>query len=449
MSLYAYAEYYYSGVDWLNEIPSTWSKTKISRVSRSGMGQTLLKEELEEVAGFSSVPVFSASEEKEAFGYFTAPAVRLETGDLIVGARGSIGKTRLVSESSTCTQTTIWVKPEKSLISSLFLYWSFVGGRESLFPFDKTAIPMLTVEQLRQGWIALPTMKEQDNIANFLGHETARIDALIEDQLHLIVLLKETRQAVISLAVTKGHDPTVAMKDSGVEWLGKVPAHWSTCVLRRVIRAVEQGWSPECEALPADEDSWGVLKAGCVNRGVFDPLENKTLPSSLNPLLDYEVRAGDILMSRASGSPELVGSTALLHEVRPRLMLSDKIFRIHLEENVSSAFFVWAMKAQFMRSQIVQALSGGNGLANNLPQSSLLTFWLAVPPLNEQDAIVEKIDNQIGKIDALIDESDAAIELLQERRSTLISAAVTGKIDVRGWKPPASAEVQELEEETM
>ncbi|TRO18057.1 restriction endonuclease subunit S [Ectopseudomonas mendocina] len=293
--------------------------------------------------------------------------------------------------------------------------------------------------------LPLPPVPEQTQIARFLDHETARIDALIEEQQRLIELLKEKRQAVISHAVTKGLDPTVPMKDSGVEWLGEVPEHWDVCSVRRVISAIEQGWSPECEANPADEDAWGVLKAGCVNRGVFDPSENKTLPARLEPVAEYEVRAGDILMSRASGSPELVGSTALLGEVREKLMLSDKIFRIHLEAKISSSFFVWVMNAQFMRAQIEQALSGGNGLANNLPQSSLLAFWLAVPPSHEQVAIAEYINKLIGDIDALISEGGYAVELLQERRSALISAAVTGKIDVRGWQPPASSQAPKFE----
>lgn len=321
------------------------------------------------------------------------------------------------------------------------------------FPFGQGSAHLgrwrLPAEEFKDFFFPRPSRFEQTQIARFLDHKTARIDALIEEQQRLIELLKEKRQAVISHAVTKGLDPTVPMKDSGVEWLGDVPTHWVVCATRRAIRFIEQGWSPECESYPAEEDGWGVLKAGCVNRGFFDASENKTLPSTLKPIPEYEVRAGDILMSRASGSPELVGSTALLGQVRERLMLSDKIFRIHLEEKVSNQFFVWVMNAQFMRSQIEQALSGGNGLANNLPQSSLLAFWLAIPPEHEQCAIAELINEQTGRIDELIVEGDVAVELLQERRSALISAAVTGKIDVRCWQPPARAQSPELEEEAV
>jgi len=221
-------------------------------------------------------------------------------------------------------------------------------------------------------------------------------------------------------------------KPSGVEWLGEVPAHWTVCTLRRLIKKIEQGWSPECDAQPADEETWGVLKAGCVNRGVFNPEENKSLPESLTPVAEYEVRAGDVLMSRASGSPELVGSTALVGATRPRLMLSDKIFRVHLETGQEEGFFVWAMNAKYMREQIEQSLSGGNGLANNLPQSVLLSFYCAVPPEIDQIAIGQWLNREAARVDSLLAEASALIELLAERRSALISAAVTGKIDVRG-----------------
>ncbi len=283
--------------------------------------------------------------------------------------------------------------------------------------------------------LPFPPPAEQQAIAIFLDHETGKIDALVEEQRRLIELLKEKRQAVISQAVTKGLNPIVSMKDSGVEWLGKVPAHWTVCALRRVIANIEQGWSPECDAAPADDQSWGVLKAGCVNRGVFNPSENKSLPDALTPIVEYEVRSGDVLVSRASGSPELVGSAALVGETRSKLMLSDKIFRVHLTPLMTSPFFVWAMNGKALRDQIERALSGGNGLANNLPQSAMLAFLVAVPPVEEQWIVSTTIEGSVRKCDELIAEGARAVDFLQERRAALISAAVTGKIDVRGLVP--------------
>jgi type I restriction enzyme, S subunit len=147
--------------------------------------------------------------------------------------------------------------------------------------------------------------------------------------------------------------------------------------------------------------------------------------------LNVEVRVGDVLMSRASGSPELVGSTALVMGTPPRLMLSDKIFRLNLVNFLDPTFFVAALNSRPLRVQIEQALSGGNGLANNLPQSNLLTFVMCVPPMHEQVEIAAFLRTETAKFDALISETQIGISLLQERRSAIVSATVTGQIDVR------------------
>lgn len=336
-----------------------------------------------------------------------------------------------VIERGIITSAYLALKPTKVVSAFLSHLLRSYDTRKVFYSMGGGLRQSMKFADLKRMPVAVPPLAEQTAIASFLDRETAKIDALVEEQKRLIELLKEKRQAVISQAVTKGLDPSVPMKDSGVEWLGEVPVHWTICTLRRLIRKIEQGWSPECEAQPADEEGWGVLKAGCVNRGVFNPDENKTLPESLSPVSDYEVRLGDILMSRASGSPELVGSTALVRNTRPRLMLSDKIFRIHLEPGQNSEFFVWTMNAKYMREQIEQALSGGNGLANNLPQSVLLSFKCAVPPEKEQVAVGERLNQEVIKLDHLLGEAASSIDLLNERRAALISAAVTGKIDVR------------------
>ncbi|PVZ15359.1 MULTISPECIES: restriction endonuclease subunit S [unclassified Pseudomonas] len=451
MSFPTYSRYKHSGIEVLGEFPDHWTLKRfknvfLERLERSSDGS----EDLLSVSAYFGIKPRSETLDE---GDHLSRAESLEgykvcqVGDLVINIMlawnrglGFAWQRGIVSPAYCVFYVTDGSVPK---------FLDYLVRSDECIRYFKTHSAGIMDSRLRlypesfgRLFTAIPPAGEQIQIARFLDYETARIDALIEEQQRLIELLKEKRQAVISHAITKGLDPTVPMKDSGVEWLGEVPVHWDVCSARRVICAIEQGWSPECEANPAAEDAWGILKAGCVNRGVFDPSENKTLPASLEPITEYEVRAGDILMSRASGSPELVGSTALLGEVRERLMLSDKIFRIHLEENVSSSFFVWVMNAQFMRAQIEQALSGGNGLANNLPQASLLAFLLAVPPSNEQDAIADFIDGQIRRLDAMISEGDTGIGLLQERRSALISAAVTGKIDVRGWRPATEKSAQ-------
>ena len=269
-------------------------------------------------------------------------------------------------------------------------------------------------------------------IVSFLDRETAKVDALIAEQEALLALLAEKRQATISQAVTRGLEAGVPMKDSGIAWLGEVPAHWEIVMLRRVVNHFEQGWSPECEARLPEDGEWAVLKAGCVNGGEFAPDECKALPSYLDPIPELEIKTGDVLMSRASGSPKLIGSVAVLDEPPARIMLSDKIFRLRLVPGVVSQFFALSMKSVPLRQQIEQAIGGADGLANNLSQASIKSFWIALPPDHEQREIVREIDAKERAHQGLTKAAESAISLLRERRSALIAAAVTGKIDVRG-----------------
>jgi type I restriction enzyme S subunit len=226
-------------------------------------------------------------------------------------------------------------------------------------------------------------------------------------------------------------NPHATMKPSGIEWLGDVPEHWEIYHVRRAIRRIEQGWSPECMGRPAENLEWEVMKSGCVNHGVCNADENKALPEQLAPAIQYEIKAGDVLVSRASGSPELVGSMAFVHSVRSQLMVSDKTFRIQFATMIEPRYFVAVFNSRMMRKQIEQSISGADGLANNLPQATMKRFSITVPPSREQSEIVAFLDAATTKLDALTDEAERAIELLQERRTALISAAVTGKIDVR------------------
>jgi type I restriction enzyme S subunit len=278
---------------------------------------------------------------------------------------------------------------------------------------------------------AFPPLPEQQAIALFLDKEVAKIDALVAEQRRLIALLAEKRQAVISHTVTKGLNPATPLKPSGIDWLGDIPEGWEVVRLRRVLNRIEQGFSPECFAYPAEAGEWGVLKAGCVNRGIYAELENKALPPEIEPRPDAEVKVGDVLMSRASGSPELIGSVALVRTTQGRIMLSDKIFRLKLNNQVAPSFFAWVMGSTVVRAQIVNAISGGEGMANNLPQGEIKEFFIALPPVARQIEVAAYLDAQTAQFDALTTTAQSAISLLQERRAALISAAVTGKIDLR------------------
>ena len=430
MSFQRYPEYKDSGVEWLGEVPAHWEVKRLRHLVECLDGKRVPLNSAERADRPGDVPYWGAN---AIMGYVDQPLFDEEL--VLLGEDGApfFDAFRPVAFRSIGP---VWpnnhihvLRPNQTTYTKFIVqclnvtdYANFIDGstRDKLTQAGMNSIPL--------PW---PSRDEALLIASFLDRETAKIDALVAEQEKLIALLQEKRQAVISHAVTKGLDPNAPMKDSGVEWLGEVPGHWEVCALRRVIATIEQGWSPECYAREAEEQEWGVLKAGCLNGGNFRPSENKALPPELCPEEAYEVRVGDVLMSRASGSPELVGSTALVKATRERLMLSDKIFRLKLKEFVNTAFFVAALNSRPLRIQIENALSGGNGMANNLPQSSLMTFAMAVPTLAEQATITVFLEQETAKLDILMAEARTAITLLQERRTALISAAVTGQIDVR------------------
>lgn len=289
----------------------------------------------------------------------------------------------------------------------------------------------LTFDRIGNFTLAIPaTVPEQQGICIFLDRQTARIDALVEKKERLITLLEEKRAALINRAVTKGLDSSAPMKDSGIPWLGAVPRHWSVKRLKFVLWQVEQGWSPDCENRLADENEWGVLKVGCVNGAAFDENEHKALPPSEAPIPALEIRSGDILMSRAN-TRELLGSAALVRSVRRRLLLCDKLYRLRPKPSeVVSEFLVHALRSRMARFQYERDATGASSSMQNIGQTSVREMLVPLPPPSEQARIVVFIESNTLKLDIIIAKTREQIAKFQEYRTALISAAVTGRIDV-------------------
>lgn len=280
-----------------------------------------------------------------------------------------------------------------------------------------------TTNQLRDGQsikfrdfakisLPVPPLDEQRAIADYLDRETARIDTLIEEQQRLIEMLRERRAAVVDAALAPS-------------------SSWTQTTLRHMLSAVDQGVSPQAEAGLADEEgAWGVLKTGCANYGTFRQEEHKRLPTDFTIDPTIAVGVGDVIVSRASGSPDLVGSAAIVERLDYQLILSDKLFRLRPRASVDPRFLVWSLNSGRYRVQVRRSISGAEGLANNLPLSKLRAFEMHYPKLDEQRKITAYLDDQTAKSDTLIAETEMFVELSRERRAALITAAVTGQIDV-------------------
>ncbi|HFE4523934.1 restriction endonuclease subunit S [Klebsiella quasipneumoniae] len=439
-----YPEYKDSGVEWLGNTPSHWTVTAIKRFASYTTGWTPPTGNDAYFGGdhlwanISDVGPRVLSVTAKTITDAGVRATRIKKspkGSLLFSFKLSIGLVSIVGEEMYTNEAIATFLPSKT-VNIAYMYWAaplFIpqNAEENIY-----GAKLLNQERISNADFVLPTAQEQHTIAAFLDYETARIDKLIAKQQRLIELLKEKRQAVISHAVTKGLNPDAPMKDSGVEWLGEVPEHWVVLSLRYVIRTLEQGKSPECEARLAENDEWAVLKTGCVNGGIYSEKEHKALPSHISPHVSFEVKRGDLLMSRASGSRNLIGAVAYVHETRQKLLLSDKIFRLILEPNIDPQYLSLLMSSRPLRVQVEQAINGAEGLANNITKESIKSFAIVLPDVQEQLKVRSYLNQKLRKFENLEDKLKGGLVLLNERRSSLISSAVTGKIDLRGWEKP-------------
>ncbi|NAZ97691.1 restriction endonuclease subunit S [Vibrio toranzoniae] len=286
--------------------------------------------------------------------------------------------------------------------------------------------------------VCIAPYEEQQKIANFLDHETAKIDTLITKQEKLIELLKEKRQAVISHAVTKGLNPDAPMKDSGVEWLGEVPEHWGVLKLKHLIQSLDSGCSVNAADTPAKNNEVGVLKTSCVYTRRFRVIENKTVLKEDLLRVKCPVRKGAIIISRMN-TPELVGASALVNTDVDNIYLPDRLWQTNFSSNfhIVPEFLAHFMTVEGFRNQISLSAEGASSSMQNIAKEDYLGINSLLPPVKEQTKIIRYIKNSEVKFLRLEEQANSAIELMKERKTALISAAVTGKIDVRDWQGEA------------
>ncbi|SCK52214.1 type I restriction enzyme, S subunit [Streptomyces sp. ScaeMP-e48] len=344
----------------------------------------------------------------------------LRQGDVVVveGGQGGFGRAAYVGEDldGWGFQNSINRIRSNAGSDGRFLAYYLIALRATGFIrryCNVVSMPHLTAEKLAAIPLPLPSGPEQRAIADYLDRETTEIDGLITAQERFIGLLQERRQAVVE------H-----------ELAGVVPAAPGTR-LKHLVRSVRQGWSPQCLPWPGDGvQTWAVLKAGAANRGIFRPEESKVLPEDLEPRPSTVVRCGDLVVSRAN-TRELVGSAAVVSGDYPRLMLSDKLYALALDESKALPRYVAHLMASHrIRDLIEMAASGASSSMLNISRDQIMNLPMNVPELGEQRRILNHLDDETAKIDVLIAKTQRHVELARERRSALITAAVTGQMNI-------------------
>lgn len=426
-----YEEYKESGVESTPEMPNHWIAGKVKYVTES----------------LNSVRVPLSSEErgskKGEYPYYGASGIIDYVDDylfdeetILFGEDGA----NLISRSTPLAflaNGKYWVNNHAHILRTkdgVNDYWVMCFENMDVTAFiSGSAQPKLTAEALGDLQIVYPpTIAERKEIANFLDHETAQIDTLIEKQQTLIQLLKEKRQAVISHAVTKGLNPEAPMRDSGVEWLGEVPEHWEITKVGWVLNYLSYGFT---NPMPTSDEGPYMLTATDIN---FNEINFEQARKTTNDAYENFITSkskpeqGDLLLTKDG----TLGRVAVFNSTY-KTCISQSIALLRPNKKYVLSYFMEAALAssKYQKKMIFDA---GGTTIKHIYISILAKMNLALPDIDEQLEITNYLNSKIDKFDALILKAQQAIQLMQERRTALISAAVTGKIDVRGWVAPES-----------
>jgi type I restriction enzyme S subunit len=438
----AYPEYKYSGVEWLENTPTHWRAKPLKFLCT--YNDEVLADSVNDDYEIEYVDIGSVSAtegvtktESMVFGKAPSRARRIvRDGDVIISTvrtyLEAIAPIDNQPENLVVSTGFVVIRPSRILYKGYAAYCLRASGfiKEVVAQSVGVSYPAINASDLVNIKVPEPTLDEQQQIANFLDHETAKIDTLIEKQQQLIKLLKEKRQAVISHAVTKGLNPNAPMRDSGVEWLGEVPEYWEICRIKQVA-VLESGHTPDkkiesywinCD-IPwvSLNDSTQLKKVDYITETAFY-LNEKGIENSSARLLPE----GCVVFTRDAS----IGLAAITTRI---MAVSQHIIAWVCDpEKVVPEYLLLVFYA--MKEELDRYTSGATLKTIGLPDVNKLTG--AFPPLPEQKTLYAHVFSEMRKFDLLILKSNEVVGIMYERRTALISAAVTGKIDVRNWVAP-------------
>jgi type I restriction enzyme S subunit len=432
----AYPEYKDSGVEWLENIPQHWSAKPLKFLCT--YNDEVINDATDNNYEIQYVDIGSVSSstgitKTESILFSKAPSRArriVKDGDVIISTvrtyLEAIAPINNPPSNMVVSTGFAVIRPTSELHKDFAAYCLRAKGfiKEVVARSVGVSYPAINASDLVNIPIPFVEIKEQTQIAAFLDHETAKIDTLIEKQQQLIELLKEKRQAVISHAVTKGLNPNAPMKDSGVEWLGEVPEHWDVTRAKFVASIfVPQRNKPELN------ETQGIAWA------TMDDMKNKYIEHTSNFVaLDAAQQAGSKILKSGAVIASCVGNFGITSINKIDVIINQQL----------QAFQPHKIKAEYLQSIVSISkqyfeLIGTAATLIYVNQEGFENLPVIVPPEKEQEQISSLISEQQTKFKILIDKAINSIELMQERRTALISAAVTGKIDVRHWVDPTTS----------
>lgn len=426
----AYIEYKNSGIGWMGDVPEEWNILPCRAVVTNITDKNEGAKDQNYLSLMANVGIIRYEDKGDVGNKKPDDLSKckiVKKGNLVINSMNyAIGSYGMSGYDGVCSPVYIVLDANTDVVERRFALRVFENRpfQKYLATFGNGILEHRAAigwDDIKGAYIPLPSMDEQVAILNFIDYETAQIDALIEKQQQLISLLKEKRQAVISHAITKGLNPNAHMRDSGVEWLGEVPEHWVVTRAKFVSDIfIPQRNKPELN--DSDGVSWATM----------EDMKNQYIESTkqfVNERASKE--AGSKTLKAGSVIASCVGNFGIASINKVDVIINQQL----------QAFIPDGIKAEYLRdivstSTVYFNLIGTAATLVYVNQQGFENLPVLVPPENEQNEISVYADKKSAKFDKLMKKCESTIDLLQERRTALISAAVTGKIDVRNWQAP-------------
>lgn len=442
-----YPAYKDSGVRWIGNVPDHWDVASVKYYYDAMLGKMIQPNQIsdddtlvpyhrtqtvqwEKVVDSDTKEMWASPRDIEQFS--------LKKGDLLICEGGDVCRAAIIKNNpgkETIFQNSIHrVRPKGeycvSWMMRLMQHLRSSGWVDVLC--NKNTIVHFTSDKLGSLECPLPPPKEQSYISRFIDHETNRIDTLIKKKNRFIELLKEKRQALITHAVTKGLDPNVTMKDSGVEWIGKVPEHWETIKVARIGDLFKASGGTK-----RDNTDHGIP---CIRYGDIYTTHEYFINKSrtyigADKIGDYtKIRYGDALFAASGETFEDIGRSAV-NLLKEKACCGGDVIILRPKINIDPIFLGYTLDSKDTKAQ--KAIMGKGYTVMHIYVDQIRDLNIAVPPLYEQESIGIFLKHETDRIDTLIEKTQMSIDLLKERRSAFITAAVTGQIDLRDEKESA------------
>jgi len=440
-----YPSYKDSGVEWIGDIPSGWDLVKVKNLFTFSKGSGISKKDIEKEGSSNCILYGELFTRFKNFNVIPDDFSKTNLKDKIV----SNGNELLIPGSTTTTSVDlcncktlkhsgvqlggdiIILKPRKSDIKNEFYSYYITTVTKPDFEMNGRGVTIHHIypKQIREIYTPVPPLHEQQQISDYLDHKTLNIDTLIKKTEQKIELLKEQRISLISTTVTKGLNSNVEMKDSGVEWIGEIPSGWSLSKIKYLPNEEKNSFTDGDWIESKDLSDSGIryITSGNIGSGNYKEQGSGYITEeTFNKLKCTELFPGDLVMSRLFLP---VGRSCILPNLNNRVITAvDNV--ILRPKECYSKFFLNFFFNSFYYSEHSKLISRGVTLTR-ISRGMLGNVHVVVPPLQEQQQIVDYLDKETSRIDKLVDIESKRIVLLKEYRQSLISEVVTGKVDVR------------------